>query len=100
MECSGEVLCDHSNFEELYIICAADNQSAGGVRGELHRDSFFRAPEMEMQCEASNRQPALNGTRTCQGLQEQLDNWPGVGNEGSITVDMGTNWRPQAWSRV
>lgn len=75
MECAGEVLCDHSNLEELYIICAADNQSTGGVCGELHRDSFFRTPEMEMKCEILNRPPAPNGTRSVrQGLQEQLDN--------------------------
>lgn len=74
MECSGEVLCDHSNFEELYIIGAADNQSSGRVHGELHAESFFRGPKMEMQHEASNRQPTPNGTRTCQELREWLDN--------------------------
>ena len=76
MGCSGEeeVLCDHPNFEELYIICAADNRNTGGVRGELHRDSFFRVPKMEMQHEASNRELAPNGTTVCQGLPEQLDN--------------------------
>lgn len=72
MECAGEVLYDHSNFEELYIICAADNQSTGGVRGELHRDSFFRRPEMEMHWEASNRQPAPNGTRSVRGFRSNL----------------------------
>lgn len=42
--------------------------------GELHRESFFQGPEMEMQHEASNRQLAPNGTTVCQGLPEQLDN--------------------------
>lgn len=72
MERAGEVLCDHSNFEELYIIRAADNQRAGGVCGELHRDSFFWGPEMEMQYEASDKQPAPNGTRSVRGFRSNL----------------------------
>lgn len=47
-----ERLCDHSDLEELCIICAGDNQSAGGVCGELHRESFFRGSDMGTQCEA------------------------------------------------
>lgn len=77
MECSGDVLCDHSNFEDLYIICAADNQSAGGVCGELHRKSFFRGSDMGMHCEAAgvrqpDRQASPNVTRRYLGLRSNL----------------------------